>query len=213
MLGEIFRRHAERIGLHLECALAAEECFASERVDFANLLVGHGVAAARGAIAVDHQLGAGAAPGAVIGVGVAHVEREIVLRLRIHLAGRNGIEAFRRLAVAFFHLGTEFARPAADRVGLEQREAAGAILLPDFEFGFLLEDANKDRGILTHVLLIEFGEGLAGERRHRARGEVGAVGLAAAKGDPRRQSPPMQGVRGCVGYVSIAMLPDPGFPQ
>ena len=43
----VLRRHAERIGLHLECVLAAEEGFAAERVDFGNLFVGHRVAAAR----------------------------------------------------------------------------------------------------------------------------------------------------------------------
>jgi len=70
----------------------------------------------------------------------------------------------------------------ADRVGLEQRVAAGTVLLSNLKLGILLEDANKDRGILTHVLLLELGESLAGKRRHGARGEVGAIGLAAAKG-------------------------------
>ena len=65
MLGEILRRHAERIGLHLEGALAAEERLAAERVDFRDLLVGHRVAAARRAVAVHHQVRAGAAVRAV----------------------------------------------------------------------------------------------------------------------------------------------------
>ena len=34
MLGHVGRRHAERIGLHLERLLAAEERFAAEREDF-----------------------------------------------------------------------------------------------------------------------------------------------------------------------------------
>src|SRR5215831_9450462 len=59
--GHVGGGHAERIGLQLERLLAAEECFAGERIDFRDLLVGHGVAAGRRAAAVDHQERAGAA--------------------------------------------------------------------------------------------------------------------------------------------------------
>jgi hypothetical protein len=41
---------------------------------------------------------------------------------------------------------TEIARPAADRIDLEQFETAGGVLPPDFELRFFLEDADKDRG-------------------------------------------------------------------
>ena len=61
MARDVRRRHAERIGLHLEGALPAEEGLARERIDLADLLVGHRVAAARRAIAMHHQLRAGAA--------------------------------------------------------------------------------------------------------------------------------------------------------
>src|SRR5262249_48519556 len=47
MLGHVERRHPKRIGLQLERPLAAEERFAGERVDFRDLLVGHGVASGR----------------------------------------------------------------------------------------------------------------------------------------------------------------------
>ena len=93
-----------------------------------------------------------------IGVRVAGVEREIIGRLRIHLRRRDRIEAFRRLAVAFADLRAEVARPAADRIGLQQREAAGAVLLPDLEFGFLLEQADQDRRLQVHVLRRHVGD-------------------------------------------------------
>ena len=158
MLRHVDRRHLERIGLQLERALAAEEGFPSQRIDFRDLFVGHGVAAARRAVAMHHQLRAGASQRLVEGVGVAGIERQIEGRLRVHLRRADGIEAFRRLAVAFPDLGSEVARPAADRIGLQQREAAGAILLPDFEFGFLLEDPDQHRRLQVHVLRRHVGD-------------------------------------------------------
>ena len=47
VLRHVQRRHAERKRLQLERFLSAEERLAGQRVDFLNLLVGHGVAAAR----------------------------------------------------------------------------------------------------------------------------------------------------------------------
>ncbi len=152
MFRHVHWRHLERIGLQLERALAAEEGFAPQRIDFGDLLVGHGVAAARGAVAVHHQLRAAAPKRAIERVGITGIEREIIGRLRIHLRRRDRIKAFRRLAVAFAHLRAEIARPAADRIGLEQRKVAGAILLPDLELGFLFEQPDQDRRIQVHVL-------------------------------------------------------------
>ena len=74
MLGHVQRRHLERIGLQLERARAAEEGFAPQRIEFRNLLVGHGVAAARRAVAMHHQLRAGVAERLVVGVGIAGIE-------------------------------------------------------------------------------------------------------------------------------------------
>ena len=116
MLGHVQRRHPERIGLNLERALAAEERFARERIYLRDLLVGHGVAAARGAVAVDHQERARAPVGAVVGVGESGIDRQIVVGVRIHQAGRDAVETLGCLAVAFLDLGSEVARPAADRV-------------------------------------------------------------------------------------------------
>ena len=158
MFRHVHRRHPERIGLKLERLLAAEEGFAAERIDFRDLFVGHRVAAARRAIAMHHQLRAGVPERAVIGVGVAGIEREVIGRLRIHLRRRDVVEAFGRLAVAFAHLGSEVARPAANRIGLQQREAAGAILLPDLELGLLLEQPDQDRRLQIHILFHHRGE-------------------------------------------------------
>jgi hypothetical protein len=49
----------------------------AQRIDLADLLVGHGIAAARRAVAVDHEKGAVAVVRLVEGVGKAGVDREI----------------------------------------------------------------------------------------------------------------------------------------
>ena len=69
VLGEIFRGHAERIGLHLDCVLPAAEGLAGDRVDLADLVVGHREAAGRRAGAVDHDRAAGMAERAVEALG------------------------------------------------------------------------------------------------------------------------------------------------
>src|SRR5574340_92832 len=100
-----------------------------------------------------HQLGAGIAPRTVIGVRIAGVEGEVIVGFRVHLPGRDGVEALGRLAITLALLRAEIARPAADRIGLEERELAVAVLLPDLHFGFFLEDTDKDWRFLVHVLL------------------------------------------------------------
>ena len=181
MLGHVQCRHAERKGLQLERILAAEKRLARQGIDFLDLLVGHGVTAARRTIAMDHQFGAGVAPGAVIAVGKSGVESEVVIGGRVHLAGRDRIEALRRLAVAFALLGAEIARPAADRIGLEQRVLAVAVLFPNLHFRFFLEDAGEDRRVLVHVLGRDFGKCLFGERRLGAPVGRDVAGIAAGK--------------------------------
>ena len=141
---QIGRRHAERIGLDLKRRLPAGKQFARQRIDFADLLVGHGVAAARRAVAVNHQKPAVAVVGAIIKVGEAGIDRQIIIGVRIHQAGRDRIEALGSLTIAFVDLGAEIARPAADRIDLEQLEPPRGILLPDLELGFFLEDAEQD---------------------------------------------------------------------
>ena len=165
MLGHVQRGHAERHGLQLERLLPAEERLARQRIDFLNLLVGHRVAAARRAIAVHHQFRAGVTPGAIIGVRETGIEGEIIIGSRIHLSRRDRIEALGRLAVAFLLLRTEIARPAADRVGLQQRVFAVASLFPDLHFRFFLKDAGEDRRFLVHILGGDVGEHLFRQRR------------------------------------------------
>src|SRR5262245_31092503 len=118
MLGHVHRGHAERKGLELERLLPAEKRLPRERVYFLNLLVGHCVAAARGAVAMHHQIGAGVAPGAIIGIRKTGVEREIIIGIRIHLPGRDGVEALGRLPVAYLLLWTEIAGPFDDRMSI-----------------------------------------------------------------------------------------------
>ena len=183
MPGHVQRRHAERIGLHLKRALAAEERLAGKRVDFGNLFVRHGVTAARRAIAVDHQKGAGAPVRLIEIVGEADVDGEIVRRVGIHLPGRDGVETFRRLAVAFLDLGAKLAGPATDRIGLEQRKPPFVILLPDFELRLLLEQPHQDRRFLRHVLVLELGQHLGRQRLERTGGRRHAVGLTSRKHD------------------------------
>ena len=168
VLRHVERRHLERIGLDLERLLAAEERFARQRINLGDLLVRHGVAARRRAVAVDHEKRAGAPVGAIVGVRKAGIDRQIVIGIRVHQAGSDRIEALRRLPVPLLDFGTEVTRPAADRIGLEQREPAGLVFLPDLELGFLFEDPDQDRRFLRHVLFIDVREHPLGKRLHVA---------------------------------------------
>ena len=76
----------------------------TEQGDFQYLLVGHRIAAARGAGAVDHQIGAGELVGAVIAVRIAGIDGKKVPRIRIEQAFGERIEPFRRLPVALLLL-------------------------------------------------------------------------------------------------------------
>ncbi len=125
---------------------------------------------------------AGAAIGPVEGVRITEIERQVVVRIRVHLPRRDRIEAFRRLPVAFLDLRAKLARPAADRIGLQQRVPPRAVLLPDLEFGLFLEEPHQDRRLLRHVLGFDFRLHLVGQRRERAAGgHRGPVGVAAGK--------------------------------
>ena len=74
MLGEVLRRHAERVGLELESALSCHEAFPSYGVDFRDRLVTHGKAAAGRARTMHHEVRAGPAVRAIVCVGIAEVE-------------------------------------------------------------------------------------------------------------------------------------------
>ena len=172
MSSQISRRHPERIGLNLKLFLAAQERLARQRVDFADLLVGHGVTAARRAIAVNHQKSAAVSVRFVIGVGKAHVDGEVVIRVRIHQSGCDRIEAFGRLPVAFDFLGAQFSRPAADRINSQQLKEPGGVLFPNFEFRILLEHADKDRRLSWHIFLLQQRQHFRRQFLHRLRWQL-----------------------------------------
>src|SRR4029450_5634721 len=110
-------------------------------------------------MAVHHDVAPGAAERAVVSVGEADIEGKVVLAPRIHPLERDGVEPFRRPPVALPALRAEATRIAADRIGLEQIEAAVVLRLPDLELGFGLEDPDEDRRFLGHSLLGETGLG------------------------------------------------------
>ena len=71
--------------MHLEAVLAADEGLARKTVDLLHQRIGHGIAAGRLALAVHHQGMAGAAVRLVVGIGIAEVERQVMLGVRVHL--------------------------------------------------------------------------------------------------------------------------------
>ena len=118
-----------------------------------------------------HQRLAGIAKRRFQPVGVAEVEGDVELRVGVQHTGRDMIKAFGRMPVAHFGLRPEFARPAADRIGLQKRVSAGFVDLPDFQLAFLLEDAHQDRAFRFHALLRHLGDHLARQFRRRL-GEI-----------------------------------------
>ena len=120
--GHVNRRHPKRKRLDLERFLAARKRFSGEGVDFRDLLVGHRITPARGTVAVDHEKGAGTPVRPIVDIREPGIDREIVVGVRIHQAGGDGVEALRRLPVALLDLGSKLSRPAADRVGAKECE-------------------------------------------------------------------------------------------
>ena len=98
--------------------------------------------------------------GAVIGVGIANIEGEVIGRVGIHLAGRDRVEALGHLPVAFLDLGPQLTRPAAHGIGLEQGILTIRLLLPDLEFSLFLEGADQDRLMGVCVLFLHQGENI-----------------------------------------------------
>ena len=189
VLGQVLGGHAERHGLHLDRALAAGERFAGDGVDLRHLLVGHRETARRRAGAVNHDRAAGIALRLVERVGIADVERQIELRVRVHLPRRDRVEAFRNLPVAFALLGAKLAGPAAHRIGFEMRISPVGAHFPDFELRFLLVGADKHRGLFGGAFLLHQADRLRGNRDQRASaGQRGRVLTARqAEGCGKRQ--------------------------
>ncbi len=124
--------------------LAVIERRRDEGPDLVHDLVGHGIAADRCAAAVHHEERAGAALLPVVHIGKAEIEGKMHPAVRIELLLGHGVEAFRRLPVAFFELRPKPSRPQTDRIGGEALEAS-VLLDPKLEHGFKLEDADIDR--------------------------------------------------------------------
>jgi len=74
MLSHIFRCHAEWEGLYLKLPLSSKEAVAPQSIDVCDLLISHGIAAARRASAMYHQIGPGAVMCAVKLVWEAQIE-------------------------------------------------------------------------------------------------------------------------------------------
>src|SRR5262249_49170132 len=119
VLDQVQRGHAEWIGLYLERSLIPVERFPCKCINLGDLFVGDGVAASRGAAAMHHDISAGSAVCAVVSIGIANVEREVVVRVGVHLPWPHGVEPFGSLAITFPDLRAELTRPAADRMSLE----------------------------------------------------------------------------------------------
>ena len=98
--------------------------------------------------------------GAVIGVGIADIERQMIARPGVHLRRAHRIEPFRRLPVAFGELRPELARPFADVIVRDEVVAPVVLLLPDFELALFLEDARHDGRGAGHPLRLHLGEDL-----------------------------------------------------
>src|SRR5262245_1127055 len=148
---------------------------------------------------MDHQERTGAPVRPVVCVREAGIDREILAGIGIHQARCNGVEALRRLTVAGLDLGAQLTRPAADRISPEQGEAAAVILLPDFELGFLLEDAQQYRRFLLHVLGLELGQRLFRQWLHVSGGSDRTAAASAKRrrgSEPRRRQQRAQQSKG-----------------
>ena len=174
----VLGRHVERVGLQLERWLAAFQGVTRDGVDLADDLVSHGEAAHRRAGAMDHDGRSGRAVRLVVGVGKPGVEGQVIVRVRIHLPGANGVDAFRRLSIAALVLRPELARPSADRIGLDVDKAPVAVLLPDLDLRLFLVAAQDERRRRRRVL-----------RRHDR--ERGGRGSAPAPSPARRGPGPV----------------------
>ncbi|MCY1230275.1 hypothetical protein D9M72_426820 [compost metagenome] len=144
---------------------------------------------------MDHQVRSLTAVRLVVGVGIAGVDLQVIIRVGVHLVREERIEALRRLTIAFLYLRAQFAGPGADLIGFQQLEAIGRIGLPDLERAFFLEDAQRDRGLLLYP---EFGhlfdhgsgdlvlgfvlDGPEVDRRRRVQRFIGAAGKRGDNG-------------------------------
>ena len=188
VLGEVLGRHAKRIGLHLHAMLPTRERLAHDRVNLGNLDVGHRETAGRRADAMHHDVAAAAPVGPVVGVGKADIERKVIVGIRVHLLAGDRVEPLGHLTIALAHFRAELTRPAAHREGLQQCIASVRLLLPDFEFGFLLIGANQHRSGGGRPQRVHLGESVLRNRRQRSSRSDSIVELIVAASQQRRRA-------------------------
>src|SRR5215470_8275978 len=145
---------------------------------------------------MDHNVSASSAVYAVVGVGISNIEREVFVRVGVHLLRFHGVESLGCLAVAFPDLRAKVTRPPADRISLEQSETAAGVFFPDLDLRFLLEEANENRRVDGHMVPFELRQHLRGQRLERAG--YGPISLASREhlscraNDQGEQRTPMQ---------------------
>ncbi len=142
---QAFFGHAEGEEVDAEKRLAVSVGGGAEGEDFLDLFIGHGKAADGNLVAVDHDVAAGAAVGAVVGIWETEVEGEVVFAVRLHGGGRHGVEAFGDLQVALGEFRPEAAGGGDDGIGAEQVEFSSlAVAEEELELAFFLEGADED---------------------------------------------------------------------
>src|SRR6056297_126470 len=185
---QVFFGHPKRVDLNADGGLIVPERSLGQQVDLFHVVVGHGEASIRGAAAVNHDVAAGSAQGAIKLVRVAQVERQVEVRVRMQPVGHDRVETLGRLEVAFETLGSEHAGHVADWISAVKLESVSALEIK-IQFAALLEYADMHRvsdpqalaiqPIEKPVALVDPGQlgGLAGRkartlgrrvRRHRS---------------------------------------------
>ncbi|RLQ88643.1 hypothetical protein D8780_10910 [Notoacmeibacter ruber] len=181
--------HLEGESLNLKFALTATEGIACKGIDFADIFIGHGVAARRGAVAMHHKVLARAAVSAVELVRIADIESKIILAVRVHLVRADRIEALGGLAVAFDKFRAELAGIFADRVAFDEGEAAVGLLLPDLQRTLFLVEPNEDGRGLAHTHRLYLADEFGRKRFFRLRNlveRVGAGGQSKGRGNQKQ---------------------------
>ena len=117
--------HAEGEDVDGDGGLVVERGLDDE-VDFLDEWISHGEAADADDSAMHHDEAASALMMAVVGIGVADVDGEVVAAGGIELLLRDVVKAFRSLPVAFTRFGAEAAGEVGDGVGAEELPAFAA---------------------------------------------------------------------------------------
>ena len=112
-----------------------------------------------------HEKAAGSAKRAIKGVGKTNIEGQVFTGIRVHLVWRNVIKSLGRLPIALGNLRSKLSRILTDRIGVEQHEPAGPVLLPDLQRAFLLIDAVEEMvGVLWRKRRLRLAETAAYRR-------------------------------------------------